>query len=255
MALCLAAAPAAATAAPYPACAGAVEIADGHLLRVEKNGAIVLTDGRAVHLEGIRLAAGAQDRAPQEIADRALSAIRLLSGANALSFTAVPPKEDRYDRVRAQGFAGGKWLQGELLARGAGACRPRAGPRRVRHRALCGGGTRPWRSRRLWALPAYAIRTPENVARDAGTFQIVQGTVVSASRRDGRVVVDFGDGWRHGFTAVIAHDDVAAFKQIGVDPHAYAGQTIRVRGIVQMQDGGPVIEVFNPQSVEVVSSP
>ena len=54
-----------------PDCAGGVEIAHAHVVRVEKNGALVLADGRAVMLEGIRLPDG-----PQELSDRALAESR-----------------------------------------------------------------------------------------------------------------------------------------------------------------------------------
>ena len=109
--------PPAAFAAPrfIPDCAGNVEIAHAHVVRVEKNGALVLEDGRAVMLEGIRLAGA--DGGPQELSDRALSALREMALAGPVTFSAVPPKEDRYDRVRAQAF-GDVWFQTALLERG-----------------------------------------------------------------------------------------------------------------------------------------
>ena len=42
-------------AVTVPDCAGRVEIAHARIIRVEKNGALILNDGRAVMLEGIRL--------------------------------------------------------------------------------------------------------------------------------------------------------------------------------------------------------
>src|ERR1700742_738280 len=84
--------PSAAIAAPrfIPDCAGSVEIAHAHIVRVEKNGALILEDGRAVMLEGIRLAG--TDGGPPELADRALSALREMALAGPVTFTAVPPK-------------------------------------------------------------------------------------------------------------------------------------------------------------------
>ena len=48
-------------AAPLPACAGGVEISRAHVVRVEQNGVLVLSDGRALLLEAFRrrVAAGA----------------------------------------------------------------------------------------------------------------------------------------------------------------------------------------------------
>lgn len=241
-----------ANAAALPSCAGPVEIDGGWLLRVEKNAAVVLTDGRALHLEGIRLPAGAADHAPQGFADQALAALLALTRSGPLTLAALPPKEDRYDRVRGQLFArGGLWVQAALLQRGL--ARVAIAPDRTecaeelyaveaKARAAHAG---------IWALPAYAIRDPDGVAHDLGTFQIVQGTVVAAQMKNGRAYLDFGADWRRDFTAAIEPEDMANFRRLGVDPRAYQGQTIRVRGIVQSLNG-PEIEVANPQSVEVV---
>ncbi len=235
-----------------PSCAGPIEIAGGQLLRVERNGAVILADGRAIHLEGIRLAAGAADRAPQAFADQAISAILALTRQGPLTLAAVPPKEDRYDRVRGQLFAGdGTWVQLALLRKGL--ARVALSPDRTecftelyeaeaQARAAHAG---------LWAVPAYAVRTPDSIGRDTGTFQVVEGTVRNAELKSGRIYLNFGADWRTDFTVTIDPEDMPNFRQLGVDPRTYAGQTLRVRGLVQSLNG-PEIEIANPQSVEVM---
>ena len=52
-----------ALACRFPIARAAPEIAHAHVMRVEKNGALILTDGRAAMLEGIRLPLGAIMRA------------------------------------------------------------------------------------------------------------------------------------------------------------------------------------------------
>ena len=101
-----------------PACAGAVEIEHANIVRVEKNGALILADGRAAMLEGIRLPEGAADHAPPALAAEARAMLAKLIVGHALTLTAVPPKEDRYDRIRAQAFMDENWLQKDMLARG-----------------------------------------------------------------------------------------------------------------------------------------
>jgi len=235
-----------------PSCAGPVEIAGGQLLRVERNGAVILTDGRATHLEGIRLPAGAAERAPQSFADQAISTILALTRKGPLTLTAVPPKEDRYDRVRGQLFASdGTWVQLALVQRGL--ARVALAPDRTecftelyeaeaKARAAHAG---------LWSVPAYAVRTPDTLGRDTGTFQIIEGKVQNAELKNGRAYLNFGADWRSDFTVTIEPEDMPNFRKLGVDPRAYVGQTIRVRGLVQFLNG-PEIEVANPQSVEVV---
>ena len=239
----------AAQAAALPDCAGASEISGAHLLRVEKNGSVLLTDGRAIYLEGIRLPGA--DRAPPPFADRALGTLASLLGKASLTLTALPPKEDRYDRVRGQLFAGGTWVQAALLK--AGLARVSIAPDRTECASELFAAEAQGRAARtgLWSLPAYAIRTPQTVGHDAGSFQIVQGKVLNAGLKNGRAYLNFGADWHSDFTVVVAPEDMANFRRIGVDPRSYAGQTIRVRGLVQYLNG-PEIEVANPQGIEVI---
>ena len=58
-----------------PNCAGEVEIDRARIVRVEHNGVLVLQDGRAASLEGIRIPLAAPDRAPKPIADQAYDAL------------------------------------------------------------------------------------------------------------------------------------------------------------------------------------
>lgn len=241
-----------AAAAALPECAGGVEISGAQLLRVEKNGSVVLSDGRALHLEGIRLPAGALDRAPQALADGALGTLAGLLRRPPLTLTAVPPKEDRYDRVRGQLFgADGNWVQLALLK--SGLARVAIAPDRTECAAELFAAEAQARAAHagIWSLPAYAVRSPDAVGRDVGTFQIVEGKVLNAGLKNGRAYLNFGADWRTDFTVTVAPEDMANFRRTGVDPRAYAGQTIRVRGIVQSMNG-PEIEAANPQGIEVV---
>jgi micrococcal nuclease len=234
-----------------PSCAGTVEIGGAQLLRVERNGSVIFADGRAVHLEGIRLPGGGADRAPQNFADQALAVLTALAQAGPLALTAIPPKEDRYDRVRGQLFNAKAWVQAELLARGL--ARVMIAPDRTECAAELFAVEAKARAARagLWSNAAYAVRSPDALQRDAGTFQVVQGKVLNASLKNGRAYLNFGGDWKRDFTVTVDPEDMPNFRHTGVDPRAYVGQTIRVRGIVQWLNG-PEIEVANPQSVEVV---
>jgi endonuclease YncB( thermonuclease family) len=240
-----------APAAPLPDCAGPVEIADARIARVERsNDALVLRDGRALHLEGIRFPHAGADRAPAFVADQAFDAVSGMAKGHTLTVAAVPPKEDRYDRVRGQIF-GADWLQVTLLRMGA--ARVDIAPDRTECAAELYAAEREARAsgRGLWAQPAYGVRTPDTLGGDTGTFQIVQGVVLSADVKESRAYLDFGADWKTDFTVTIAPDDMANFRAQGVDPRDYAGKIIRVRGIVQ-QFNGPEIEIANPEQVEML---
>jgi len=242
-------------AAAFPDCAGPVELGHVRIMRVEpSDDLLVLHDGRAVHMEGIRFPHAAQDRAPAFIEQQAFNAIDSMARHHLLSVTALAPKEDRYDRVRGQVFNEDDpdpWLQRALLR--SGMARVDIAPDRTECAAELYAAEGEARAAHLglWALPAYAVRNPEGLAFDTGTFQIVQGTVLTADVKDGRAYIDFGPDWHTDFTVTIAPADMANFRREAVDPRLYAGKTIRVRGIIQ-QFNGPEIEIANPEQVEVL---
>ena len=240
-----------AVALTIPDCAGGIEIRNARVIRVEKNGALILSDGRALLLEGIRLPLDGSDA----LAADALAQLRALAMATPLTVTATRPKEDRYDRIRVQAFGPADssrtaWLQMELLKRGLARveiapdrseCAPDFYETEAAARAAHAG---------LWAFPAYAVRNPDSVKKDVGSFQIVEGRVVDASRRGGRLLLDFGT--RRGFTATVAPEDVRQFRNFDPPFEELAGRRVRVRGMVQDYDGRPEISLSNPYQIEIL---
>jgi endonuclease YncB( thermonuclease family) len=236
--------------AAAPSCTGEIEIADAHIMRVEKNAVLVMTDGRALKLEGIRLPAGPADRAPQAIADRAFAELVSLTKGVQVDARSTWPKEDRYDRVRSQIFTrDGTWLQLDLLKKGLarvellpdrGECNLELYAAEAEaHKAGVG----------LWADPAYATRRADQIAADVGTFQLVIGRVAKAFGTQDGIVLALGPDPRRDLTVRIGADDVKRFKWLGVDPLNYDGKLIRVRGVVQP---GPSIAVGNPRQIELL---
>ncbi|GAA0536891.1 hypothetical protein GCM10008941_15710 [Rhizomicrobium palustre] len=238
--------------AELPSCAGEHEISSAHVMRIETNGVLVLTDGRALKLEGIRLPGGPQDRAPASIAEEARSELDSLAKGREVDAYATWPKQDRYDRVRSQLFtADGKWIQLELLRKGL--ARVEISPDRGEcYRELYAAEADARRAGvGLWANTAYAQRAPESLKGDLGTFQLVVGRVTNAENRDGKVLLQFGQDLRRDFNVVIGPDDLKTFKFMGVDPLNYGGKLVRVRGVVQGV-AGPVIAVGNPKQIELL---
>ena len=240
-----------------PSCAGSIEVRHALVVRVEKNGVLVLEDGRAVHLEGILLPSGAPDGAPVSFADQAISELGNLAVGRAATLAAASPKEDRYGRVRAQVFFRDRdeepWLQLGMLSRGL--ARVSIAPdRRECARDLYAAEDRA-RARRIgiWAVDAYHVRMPSRVGA-TGTFQIVEGRVVSVSKSGGRVYLGFGTDRRRDFAASISSDDLRNFRETGVDPFSYADHVVRVRGWIE-RPGRPEIEVTIPEDIEIIEAP
>lgn len=237
---------------PLPDCAGKIEIGHARVVRVETNGALVLGDGRALLLEGIRLPLGAADHAPQLFADQALARLRALAAEGPLDFTSTPPKEDRYDRVRVQGF-GKVWLQRALLQEGLARvsiapdrdeCFPEFYGDEAKARAAGLG---------LWASPAYRLRGPDIAAGDAGSFQVVEGRIAHVDARPGRAALDFTDDAAHGFSAIIAPEDRKAFRDLDPALADLTGHRVRLRGLVVDDNGRPEIALSNPVQIELLN--
>lgn len=251
----LAAVPARAALAP---CAGPVEARDVHVIRVEKNGDLILADGRAVRLEGVILPAGSRDRAPAYLAEQAISTLSDLARDRDVTLAVFAPKEDRYGRLRAQVFfpqtADEPWLQVAMLRRGFARVSIAPDRRECAPELYAAEAYARKKHFGIWSSGFYDVRKPDDLDGTVGTFQIVEGKVLSTGIKDGRAFLDFGRDWRHDFKVTIAPDDMRRFRDTGVDPRTYEGLTIRVRGFVD-QLGGPEIEVASPEAIEVIQTP
>lgn len=206
---------------------------------VQDNGVLVLRDHRVVKLEGLLWPAGEGDGTPPSLPARSVSGLRQLVIGRQIVLRARPPVQDRYGHLRAQAiFPDGRWLQREVLRRGL--ARVSIAPdRRECARELYAAEAEARRAQAgLWAVSVYTIRAPESLRwRDLGTFQIVEGKVVSAKVSGGRAYLDFGRNWRSDFTVTISPEDMKMFRRAGVDPYSYAGNTVRVRGWIDRLHG------------------
>jgi hypothetical protein len=213
---------------------------------------LILADGQGTVLEGVRLPGGAKDHAPQAAAERALSALSGLVRGNAVLWAAKPPQKDRHGRLRAQVAANGVWVQEALLREGLARAAPLPSHAECAAHLYAAEAAARAAKRGIWALPAYAVRRPEGLSRkDRGTFQIVEGRVLSAVVKGGRAYINFGTDWNTDFTVTISPEDMKTFRARHVKPRDYAGKTVRVRGMIDWYRG-PEIELMGPESVEVL---
>ena len=247
-----------ASGAGLAACAGPVEAKNVHVIRVEKNGDLVLADGRAVRLEGLLMPAGAGDHAPAYLAEQAVATLRDLANNRDVTLSVFVPKEDRWGRLRAQVFfpqtKDEPWLQLAMLRRGFARVSIAPDRRECASELYAAEALARHKRYGIWATGFYDVRTPTELEGMLGTFQIVEGKVLSTGIKNGRAFLDFGADWRHDFKVTVSPDDVKRFRDTGVDPRTYEGLTVRVRGFVE-QLGGPEIEVSSPEAIEVVQGP
>jgi hypothetical protein len=230
-----------------PDCAGPVEISNAAIIRVERNGDLVLKDGRTAVLEGLRLPL--HDGGPPALAEEMLRSLREVAGTP-LTFTASMPKEDRYRRLRVQAF-GAAWLQTELLRRGLARVAIAADRQECAAELYKAEDEARGAKKGLWSFSVFTMRKPEAISvSDNGTFQIVEGRLVNAARHDGRIFLDFSDDYRHGLSAVVAPDDTRFFRRMKFDN--LSGHIIRLRGVVQDYEGKPEMALSNPAEIELI---
>ena len=242
--------PAMACAMPLPDCAGDIAIAKAQVVRIDKDGTLILRDGRTVILEGVRLPSADQPETP--FTAQSLQALRPLAMAAPLILSTTSPQQDRYGRLRVQAFDH-VWLQIALLERGLARvqitpdrqeCAPDLYEAEGRARAASLG---------LWALPQYRVRQTTSLTADlAGSFQLVEGKVSNVSIHDGRAFIDFSDDYHHGFSATVAPEDRKTFRKAGFALEDLVDRHVRLRGIIELFGGRPEIALSNPFQIEIL---
>ncbi len=211
---------------------------------------ILLEDGQTIVLAGLE--------APRpEDAKRTLSNLIGMQPLNLAS----EPHIDRHGRLIAQAFLDGPqgpvWLQGQMLDRGLArvlpdrddeACLAALLKREMAARAAGQG---------IWADARYQVLRaddPAALTRLKGTFQIVEGTVLSVSDRTARLYINFGEDWRSDFTVTTDGRTASSLKANGFDPLALEGKRIRIRGWID-EFNGPQIELTTAGQIELLDTP
>ena len=206
------------------------------------------TDGVEVRLSGV-LAAGEDGQPSQTEAALARLSVRLSAGT--LAYAADDSTRDRYGRVPAQVFVGGQWLQGDMVRGGEFQSAPDRASAPCAKLLLAAEDLARTERAGSWKNGVFALRTPEQIANRAGTFQIVEGTVQTATVSKGRAYINFGADYRDDFTVTVAPDDMKLFRQARFDVKKLAGKRVRVRGWVELYHG-PEMEIASPAAIETL---
>jgi endonuclease YncB( thermonuclease family) len=177
-----------------------------------------------------------------------------LARGETVTLYVATPRLNRYGQVLADVYrADGLWLQGEMLRHGWVRVRTAPATAARATELLAMEAEARAAGRGLWAEGRFAVRTGDTVARDMGSFQIVEDRVKKAARVQNRIYLNFGDDWRRDFTVTMTPRVASALAQDGVQPLALAGRRLRVRGWVD-EANGPAIEVTHPAQIEVLDA-
>lgn len=205
-------------------------------------------DGQEIRLAGVIGPGEDGSPASPEILAAARSALStaLEAGDLRLAVVGIP---DRYQRVAAQLFAGGMWVQQRML---------RDGLVRVDPGRLGGTCSGPLFAAEHLAMDAHAgywgngrfrLRTPDEVTKSAGRFEIVDGEVWRSRDLKGRQIIDFRNA--SSFEVAVPSQAVQALRQIHVDLRRLRGKTIRVRGWIGLDDR-PMMEISTPAALQII---
>ncbi|MDX1576243.1 MAG: thermonuclease family protein [Kiloniellales bacterium] len=229
-----------------------VEVIDGDT--------VLLDDGRHVRLVGIqspKLPLGRSGFDAWPLAEEAKSALGELTLGRDVGLGYGGRQTDRHGRALAHLYLLGEtgepdlWVQGALLEAGMARVYSFADNRALIGEMLARERQARTLRRGIWADPFYAVQTPEGLDGHAGSFQIVEGIVLNAALVKGRVYLNFGVDWRSDFTVTLAPAVRRVFEAEGIDPLAYGGQKVRVRGWIESFNG-PMIEASHPEQIEVI---
>ena len=163
-------------------------------------------------------------------------------------------RTDRYGRLIVHLFVDRRWVQGALVSAGHVRVRSYADNRPRIAELLKREALARKAGRGLWAHDRYAVRTPETVRRDPGSWQIVEGRVKAVAALRSVTYLNFGADWRTDFTVRIDARARRLFRSAGIDLKALEGRTIRVRGWVRSRNG-PLIAATHPEQVEILPLP
>ncbi len=232
-----------------------VEVVDGDT--------VVLDDGSQVRLVGIqapKLPLGRRGFAKWPLADEAKARLAEWIGGRAVTLVHGGRERDRHGRRLAHIFLakpktltapspGDGWIQGRLLA--GGWARVYSFPDNRYWIAEMLARERAARAARrgIWRHPFYRIRSPEELERAVGTFQLVEGRVVAVAEVRGRVYLNYGADWRSDFTVSLEPRTASLFRRLGIDYRRYQGRRLRVRGWIGKRNG-PAITVTHPEQIE-----
>lgn len=229
-----------------------------------------LDDGKEIRLAAIvapraRDAGAAAGQWPLETAAREALAALVLGRTVSLAFT--ERRDDRYGRVVAHLFSDGPagriWVQQKLVHDGHVRVHPAPGQADCINDLLAEERDARGASRGLWREAAYQIRPgdrPTELARYAGTLQLVSGRVEKVSPLQSIIILDLADAepqrpdrahsnrsgarvtWRRSATVLPG----------AVDPRAIEQREVLVRGWVTARSNRPEIEVVSAGQIELL---
>lgn len=217
--------------------------------------AFLTSEGEEVRLAGVLAPGSDAIGAPDaEIALARDYMAKALQGRS-VSVALEGGPQDRYGRLTAQIYVDGLWLQEELLATGRVRAMPDLAALACTDALLEAESTARALDAGFWGDGRFSVLTPEELVANergfAGTFQIVEGRVLSVGDFRGRYFLNFGEDYQTDFTVTVAPEDMRNFRASNFDLDTLEGRRVRVRGWLESYNG-PNMPIATPSAIELL---
>ncbi|MGB4056871.1 MAG: thermonuclease family protein [Alphaproteobacteria bacterium] len=215
---------------------------------------VQLEDGHIVRLAGLDF----PDLNPNEPGEFSLISMKILrdmlEGKPVILYQTTNRDEGRINRMgqdiaHLQRQSDKAWVQGALLSLGLARVRTMQRNPEMAQQMYDLEQAAMKEKQGIWEKFTRVL-TPEETPDHIGSFQIVEGQIKSASIKQNRIYLNFGNDWRTDFTVSIAPEDKRAFSKKKLDPLQWNGQKVRVRGLLDDYNG-PYIEINHPAAIEI----
>lgn len=238
-------------------------VAGGVVTQVTDGDTLVLDSGLVVRLIGTqapKLPLGREGYPTWPLAPEAKTALEAMVLNKPVRLGYGGEEVDRYERALAHVFVAGPegeiWAQQAMVAKGLARVYSFPDNRKCLDQLFAAEGRARMAGLGIWRDPYYSVRAadqPESFIDRVGHYELVEGRVLLADQRSGRVYLNFGRFWKEDFTAVIEAPALRLFKTDGLDPATLEGALVRIRGWVDDRDG-PRIEITHPEQIEVLAT-
>ncbi|KZL20676.1 hypothetical protein PsAD2_01164 [Pseudovibrio axinellae] len=84
-----------------------------------------------------------------------------------------------------------------------------------------------------------------------GLYEILEVRLISVGQTRSKTYLNFGERWTEDLTGIIQRGMLEEFLEFGHDLSAMSGKRVRLRGVLQM-DQGPMIELRHPAQLELL---
>ncbi len=252
-----------APAAAAEACAQLRMEPGGVIVEVTDGDTVVLDSGLVVRMIGTqapKLPLGREGFATWPLAPEAKAALEALALNRTVQLGYGGERVDRYDRALAHVFVetdqGPVWAQHHMVAAGLARVYSFPDNRSCLDLLFAAEGRARLAGLGIWRNSFYSVRAaddPDDLLGRVGNYELVEGRVLLAEQRGGRVYLNFGRHWKEDFTAVIERQALRLFASDAFDPLVLEGALVRIRGWVDDRDG-PRIEITHPEQIEVLAT-